>query len=259
MVPGRSRATNSRRRRPGRWRGPPTGASGCAAQRARSRPCRGSGRRKPRPSWPMPWRLGRTPEQAGAAASRLTGPVAVKAIVPGLLHKTEAGAVRLGLRGPSAVTRAAAELTRALQAAGQPPEGFLVQRMVTGVAELLVGVVNDPTFGAVVAVGAGGTSAELLGDVAVRLAPLTDRDATQALRELKTFPLLDGWRGTPKADQAALEDLLLRVGILADNHPEIAELDCNPVIAGPDGATIVDVRIRVELPPPSLPLSARRR
>ena len=206
-----------------------------------------------------PWRLVRTPEQAGAAASRLTGPVAVKAIVPGLLHKTEAGAVRLGLRGPSAVTRAAAELTRALQAAGQPPEGFLVQRMVTGVAELLVGVVNDPTFGAVVAVGAGGTSAELLGDVAVRLAPLTDRDATQALRELKTFPLLDGWRGTPKADQAALEDLLLRVGILADNHPEIAELDCNPVIAGPDGATIVDVRIRVELPPSPPPLSARRR
>jgi acetyl coenzyme A synthetase (ADP forming)-like protein len=206
-----------------------------------------------------PWRLVRTPEQAGAAASRLGGPVAVKAVVPGLLHKTEAGAVRLGLRGPSAVTRATAELTRALEAAGQPPEGFLVQPMVSGVAELLVGVVNDPTFGPLVAVGAGGTSAEPLGDVTVRLAPLTDRDATGALHELKTFPLLDGWRGTPKADQTALEDLLLRVGILADNHPEIAELDCNPVIAGPDGATIVDVRIRVELPPPALPVSARLR
>src|SRR6266540_1330736 len=205
------------------------------------------------------WRLARTPEEAGELASQLGGKVALKAVVPGLLHKTEAGAVRLGLRGRSAVTRAAASLTRALEAAGQRPEGFLLQPMVAGVAELLVGVVHEPTFGPVVAVGAGGTSAELLGDVAVRLAPLTDRDASEALRQLKTFALLDGWRGSPTADQAALQDLLLRVGLLADNHPEIAELDCNPVIAGPDGATIVDVRIRVELPPPSLPLSARRR
>jgi acyl-CoA synthetase (NDP forming) len=131
--------------------------------------------------------------------------------------------------------------------------------MAAGVTELLVGVVNDPTFGPVVAVGAGGTSAELLRDVTVRLAPLTGRDATEALHELKTFPLLDGWRGTPPADQAALEDLLVRIGLLADNHPEIAELDCNPVVAGPDGATIVDTRIRVELPPQPLPVSARRR
>jgi acyl-CoA synthetase (NDP forming) len=200
-----------------------------------------------------------TPEQAGIQARKLGGPVVLKAVVPGLLHKTEAGAVRLGLRGPAEVTRAAADLTRALQAAGQRPEGFLVQRMVTGVAELLVGVIHDPTFGPVVAVGAGGTSAELLGDVTVRLAPLTDRDAAEALRQLKTFPLLDGWRGAPKADQAALRDLLLRVGLLADNHPEIAELDCNPVITSPDGATIVDARVRVELPASLPPLSARRR
>jgi len=205
------------------------------------------------------WGLASTPEQAGERAAQLGGPVALKAVAPELLHKTEAGAVRLGLQGGAAVTEAATELARALAAAGQPPEAFLVQRMVSGVAELLVGVVHDATFGPVVAVGAGGTSAELLGDVTVRLAPLTDRDAAEALRELKTFPLLDGWRGTPKADQAALQDLLLRVGMLAGNHPEIAELDCNPVIAGPTGAVIVDVRVRVELPPPPLPLSARRR
>jgi acyl-CoA synthetase (NDP forming) len=146
-----------------------------------------------------------------------------------------------------------------MSAGGHPPEGFLVQRMATGVAELLVGVVHDLTFGPVVACGAGGTSAELLGDVAVRLAPLTDRDATELLRSRKTFALLDGWRGAPKADQAALEELLLRVGLLADNHPEIAELDLNPVVAGPDGAVIVDVRVRVEPSAPPLPLSARRR
>jgi acetyl coenzyme A synthetase (ADP forming)-like protein len=205
------------------------------------------------------WRLARTPRQAGELAARLGGPVALKAVAPGLLHKTEAGAVRLGLQGRSAVSRAAADLQQALEAAGQRPEEFLVQRMASGVAELLVGVVHDPTFGPVVAVGAGGITAELLGDVTVRLAPLTDLDAAEALHQLKTFPLLDGWRGAPKADQAALQDLVLRVGLLADNHPEIAELDLNPVIAGPEGAIIVDVRVRVELPPPSLPLSARRR
>jgi acyl-CoA synthetase (NDP forming) len=204
------------------------------------------------------WQLAGSPEQAGQAAAELDGPVALKAVAPGLLHKTEAGAVRLGLEGSGAVTRAAAGMARDLEAAGLHPEGFVVQQMVSGVAELLVGVVHDPTFGPVVAVGAGGTSAELLGDVTVRLAPLTDQDAERALRELKTFPLLDGWRGQPHADLPALHDLLLRVGQLADNHPEIAELDCNPVIASPTGATIVDVRVRAELPPPPLPLSARR-
>ena len=199
-----------------------------------------------------------TPTEAGELAERLGGKVALKAIAPGLLHKTEAGAVRLGLAGSAQVISAAADMAHAIQTAGHPLEGFLVQRMVSGVAELLVGVVHDPSFGPVVAVGAGGTSVELLGDVTVRLAPLTGRDAAEALRELRSFPLLDGWRGAPVADQQALEEVLVRVGQLADHHPEIAELDCNPVIASPHGATIVDVRIRIEMPPASLPLSARR-
>jgi len=204
------------------------------------------------------WRKASTPREAGGLAEELGGRVALKAIGPGLLHKTEAGAVRLDLQGRRAVSRAAAELARDLAATGHPPEGFLVQRMATGMAELLVGVVHDPTFGPVVACGAGGTSAELLGDVGVRLAPLTDRDAAELLRSLKTFPLLNGWRGAPRADLAALEDLLLRIGMLADNHPEIAELDCNPVIAAADGAVIVDIRVRVEQPVPPPPLGARR-
>src|SRR6266536_2265177 len=205
------------------------------------------------------WRLAHTTEKAGEMAEELGGPVALKATAPGLLHKTEAGAVRLNLKGRQEVTRAASELAEVLTATGNPPEGFLLQRMATGVAELLVGVVHDPTFGPVVVVGAGGTSAELLGDVGVRLAPLTDRDPGELLRSLKTFPLLDRWRGAPEADLSALEDLLLRIGAFADDRPEIAELDCNPVMVGPDGAMIVDVRVRVEHPAPPLPLSARRR
>jgi len=206
-----------------------------------------------------PWRQAQTPQEAGKVAEELGGRVSLKAVASGPAQTTEAGAVRLDLQGRRAVTRAASEMQRALTAASHPLEGFIVQRMASGVAELLVGVVHDATFGPVVACGAGGTSAELLGDVAVRLAPLTDRDAAELLRSLKCFPLLNGWRGAPKADLAALEDLLLRVGRLADNHPEIAELDCNPVLAGPDGAVVVDVRVWVEPPTPPLPLSARRR
>jgi acyl-CoA synthetase (NDP forming) len=114
-------------------------------------------------------------------------------------------------------------------------------------------------FGPVVACGAGGTAVELLKDVAVRLAPLTDRDAAEMVRSLATFPLLDGYRGAPKADVAALEDLLLRVSALVEAHPEIAELDCNPVKVLLDRVVVVDARIRVEAANLPLPLAGRRR
>ena len=138
-------------------------------------------------------------------------------------------------------------------------DGFLVQRMVAGEVELLVGVVHDPSFGPVLACGADGTAVELLKDVAVRLTPLTDLDAAEMVRSLATFPLLDGYRGAPKADVGALEDLLLRVGALVEAHPEVAELDCNPVEVLPDGVVVVDARVRVEPASPPLPLAARRR
>jgi acetate---CoA ligase (ADP-forming) len=95
--------------------------------------------------------------------------------------------------------------------------------------------------------------------VAVRITPLTDRDAAEMVRSLATFPLLDGYRGAPKADVAALEDLLLRLSALVEAHPQVAELDCNPVKALPEGALVVDARVRVEPATPGLPLAARRR
>jgi acetate---CoA ligase (ADP-forming) len=128
-----------------------------------------------------------------------------------------------------------------------------------GGVELLVGVVHDALFGPVVACGAGGTAVELLKDVAVRLTPLTDLDAAEMVRSLASFPLLDGYRGAPRADVAALEDLLLRVAALVDAQPEVAELDCNPVKALPDGVVVVDARVRVEAASPHPPLAARRR
>jgi acyl-CoA synthetase (NDP forming) len=111
----------------------------------------------------------------------------------------------------------------------------------------------------VVACGAGGTAVELLKDVAVRITPLTDVDAAEMVRSLQTFPVLEGYRGAPRADVAALEDLLLRVSALVEAHPEIAELDLNPVRALADGVMVVDARARVEEVSPPLPLAARRR
>ncbi|MBI4261157.1 MAG: acetate--CoA ligase family protein [Actinobacteria bacterium] len=205
------------------------------------------------------WRLADTPEEAGAAAAELGGRVALKAVAPTLVHKTEAGAVRLSLEGPDAVRTAAEGMAARVREAGHEVQRFLVQRMVPQGVEMLVGVVHDPSFGPVVAVGAGGTQVELLRDVEVRITPLTDVDAAEMVRQLATFPLLDGYRGMPRTDVPALEDVLLRVSALVDHHPEIAEMDCNPVMMLPDGAVIVDARIRVERVDPSPPLAARRR
>jgi acyl-CoA synthetase (NDP forming) len=205
------------------------------------------------------WRLAGSPEAAGAAATELGGPVALKAVAPRLVHKTEAGAVRLGLAGAEAVQAAAAEMAAAVAAEGYAVEGFVVQRMVGEGVELLVGVVHDASFGPVIACGAGGTAVELLKDVAVRITPLTDLDAAEMVRSLATYPLLEGYRGAPRADVAALEDLLLRVSALVEAHPAIAELDCNPVKVRPDGVVVVDARVRVEAATPPLPLAARRR
>lgn len=196
----------------------------------------------------------RSPEEAGAAAAAIGRPVALKAFGPDIVHKTDLGAVELGLPGPAEVTAAARAMAERLAAAGVTPQGYLVQEMVEGGVEMLVGVAHDPLFGPVVACSAGGTAVELLRDVQVRLAPLTDLDAREMVRSLRTFPLLDGFRGAPKADVPALEELILRVSELVEAHPEVAEMDCNPVMVLPRGAVVVDARVRVAEVAPRPPL-----
>ncbi len=197
-------------------------------------------------------RIAATPEEAAAAAAEMGGPVALKAVAPGVVHKTELGGVRLNLTGAEAVRRVAEEITRALAAAGHPVEGFVVQEMVPEGVEMIVGVVSDPHFGPVVACGAGGIMVEVLRDVSVRLTPLGRDDARSMIQELKTAPLLRGFRGRPPVDVAALEDAILRVGALVEDLPQVVELDCNPLIVHPRGAAVVDARIRVApvVPPP---------
>ena len=136
--------------------------------------------------------------------------------------------------------------------------GYLVQPMVAPGIEMLIGVVNDPLFGPVVACGAGGTVVELMKDVSVRVTPLMTADAHDMVRSLRTYPLLEGYRGRPGGDTAALEDAILRVAAMVEAHPQIAELDCNPVVVHESGAVIVDARVRIEAAAPRQPLAALR-
>jgi acyl-CoA synthetase (NDP forming)/RimJ/RimL family protein N-acetyltransferase len=183
-----------------------------------------------------------TPDQVRTAAAELGGHVVLKAEVAGLVHKTDAGAVKLDLRTEAEVADAYAELTTAF---GANLQRVLVQPMLAEGVETIVGVVHEPVFGPLVVFGLGGVATEVLGDRSARLAPLTDTDAQQMISGIRAAPLLLGHRGSPAADTAALADLLLRVSRLADDLPEVAELDLNPVIARPDGAHVVDVRIRI--------------
>jgi acetate---CoA ligase (ADP-forming) len=200
------------------------------------------------------------PDAAGAiaAATEFGGPVALKAIAPGLLHKTDAGGVRLGREGAEAVGDAAAGIEAAVGRAGHRLEGLVVQPMAPEGVELIVGVVNDRSFGPVLACGAGGTTAELIKDVAVRITPVSEPDVYEMVRSLRTFPLLDGYRGAPKCDLDAIADILLRVSAMVEAHSEIAELDLNPVVATSNGALVLDARVRIETAPPDPPMGSLR-
>jgi acetate---CoA ligase (ADP-forming) len=196
-------------------------------------------------------------EDAAAAAREMGGPLALKAVAPGLVHKTDAGAVRLDL--PAAeVGTAAHELESRLRSAGYEPGGFLLQRMADEGLEMILGVVHDPQFGPVVACGAGGVLVELVKDVAVRLAPVSRRDAEEMLEEIRTGPLLHGYRGAPPRDVAALVDAILRVSTLVEDLPQIQELDLNPILIHQSGATIVDARARIAQAAPRRPLGSGR-
>ncbi len=184
-----------------------------------------------------------TPAAAGRAAASLGLPVAVKAVASDLVHKGAVGAVRTDLRSVAAARRAAAEVLEAARRAGHEPTGVLVQPMASPGAELLVGVVHDPLFGAVVACGAGGSLVEVVHDVEVRLAPLSAPDVDALARS----PIVARLISHAGASEAAVGDVLRRVSALADAHPEIAELDLNPLVASPDGVIAVDARVRVEL------------
>ncbi len=190
-----------------------------------------------------PMQLTECVDEAVAAAVRLGFPVALKAIGPTMLHKTERQAVRLGLGNERAVREVAEDFERRFRG---ELTGLLVQPMVPGGVEMLVGAVHDPTFGPLIACGTGGIFVDLLEDSAFRLHPITSEDATAMIGELRGARLLRGYRGAPPADEAALRNVLLRVSALLAACPEIDELDLNPVKVMASGACALDARVRVE-------------
>ncbi len=193
---------------------------------------------------------------AAQAAELLAAPVVLKAYGPGIVHKSEVGAVRVGL-DPASIADAIEQMAGALDAHGLEPEGYLVEERVAGTVELLVGVVRRPPFGAVVAVGLGGTLTEILDDVVTRFVPIDATDAEEMLDGFKGAAVLRGARGAPPVDRAALVRLLLGIagpdGLASALGSDLSELECNPVIAGPDGAVAADARLVLHATTPSAP------
>jgi acyl-CoA synthetase (NDP forming) len=189
----------------------------------------------------------RTPEETIQAARDIGFPVALKLASRQIVHKTEFGGVQLNLQDELAVRQAFATIRERLVEANRLEDfdGVLVQPMIGGGVELMVGVTQDPSFGPLIGFGLGGIHVEILKDVCFRVTPVTDRDAKEMIRSIRGYRLLEGYRGHPPADLTAIEEVLLRVARLVEEIPEISELDLNPVIALPpgQGCWIVDARI----------------
>ncbi|MFJ6579597.1 GNAT family N-acetyltransferase [Streptomyces sp. NPDC091368] len=202
------------------------------------------------PTLPAP-----TPDAAVAAARRLGYPVALKTTAPHLRHRPDLGGVRLDLASEGQLRTAYAEITEVL---GKPEElQPVVQAMVPRGVDTVVRAAIDPAVGAVLSFGLSGAASELLGDTAHRLVPATDRDAAELIRSLRTAPLLFGWRGSAPVDTPALEELLLRVSRLVDDHPEVVAVSLEPVVVAPRGLSVLGATVRLAPPAPRTDLGPR--
>lgn len=192
-------------------------------------------------------RLAKSKKEALSISKQIGFPVVLKVISPDVIHKTDSGGVKLNLQTVGQVGAAYDEVMKIKK---QYPEakiqGVSVQKMARPGAEVIIGVSKDAQFGPVMMFGLGGILVEILKDVSFRIIPLERRDAAEMIREIKGFPLLDGYRGQEKVDLDNLENLILKISDFIDKHPEVEELDLNPVIAYSDGAVAVDARVVLE-------------
>jgi len=186
-------------------------------------------------------------EEAARAAAEVGFPVAVKLLSSTITHKTDVGGVVLGLHSTKEVEEAFRQIRERLANAGREAEmdGVIVQRMIPEGVEAIVGVTQDPSFGPLVMFGMGGIYSELLKDVTFRIHPLTDIDASEMVRSVKAYRLLEGWRGSKPADTEAVEELLLSISAMVEDLPQIHELDLNPVkvLEGRNGYVVIDARV----------------
>jgi acyl-CoA synthetase (NDP forming) len=184
-------------------------------------------------------------DEAVALAGELGYPVALKVVSAQIAHKSDVGGVKLGLTSADEVGAAYDAILQSARTAAPDAtiDGVSVQRMAEPGIEVIAGMTTDPQFGPVLMFGLGGVLVEVLKDVAFRIVPIAPRDARQMVREIKGFPVLQGYRGQAPADLDALEQLLLKLSAFIEAHPELAELDLNPVFAYAKGAVAVDARI----------------
>lgn len=189
--------------------------------------------------------LAHSREEAVELAGELGFPVALKIVSPDVLHKTDAGGVALNLAGAGEVGRAYDEIMAAtLKKCPQARiDGISVQKMIAAGTEVIIGMTRDPQFGPMLMFGLGGIFVEVLKDVSFRIVPLTLTDARDMLTEIKGYPLLMGFRGAPPADTGALAEVLVRLSDFIERHPEIEELDINPLFAGKEGVIAADARM----------------
>jgi acyl-CoA synthetase (NDP forming) len=193
-------------------------------------------------------RLATSKKSAIALSKEIGFPVVLKILSPDIIHKSDAGGVKVGLKNASQVSRAYDEIMAAVRQRHPEAriEGVSVQNMARPGIEVIIGMSKDPQFGPVLMFGLGGILVEIIKDVSFRIVPLTPRDAREMIREIKGYPLLEGYRGQEPADISCLEDMLLRVSEFVERNPEIKELDLNPIFAYKDGAVAVDARIVLE-------------
>jgi acyl-CoA synthetase (NDP forming) len=195
-------------------------------------------------------RLATSEEEAVSISKELGFPVVLKIASPDIVHKSDAGGVRLGLENAQAVGQAYDDILAAAKKSHPKAKilGVAVQKMARPGVEVIIGMSQDDQFGPVLMFGLGGVLVEVLKDVSFRLVPLARRDAAEMIREIKGYPLLEGYRGGEKVKIAYLEKLLLKVSEFVEKNPEVKELDLNPIFAYSDGALAVDARVILEKP-----------
>ena len=189
-----------------------------------------------------PARLAKTKDEAAKMAAELGFPAVLKIVSPQITHKSDVGGVALGLTSADEVSAAFERVVANAKKAAPDAtiEGVAVQRMERQGTEVIIGMTTDPQFGPVMMFGLGGVMVEILKDVAFRVVPINKRDARRMIHEIKGYPVLEGFRGSEPADVGKLQELLLKVSSFIEAHPEVAELDLNPVFAYKDGAIAVD-------------------
>ena len=190
-------------------------------------------------------RLASSKEEAVSLSEQLGYPVVLKIVSPDVIHKSDAGGVKLGLETAVQVGDAYDEILKSIgkQYPDADIQGISVQKMARSGVEVIVGMSTDSQFGPVIMFGLGGIMVEILKDVSFRIVPLEPRDAREMIREIKGFPVLEGYRGQEAVDIANLESLILKVSAFIDQYPEVEELDLNPIFAYSDGAVAVDARV----------------